>query len=198
MIGPHPELHMNYVIVDLEATCWETGTKVSRMEIIEIGAVMLALRSFEAIDEFSEFVRPTAEPVLSDFCKELTSIRQKDVDKADPFEPVFARFLHWIGDEPYTLYSWGAYDLNQFKVECERRHMPLPEPFENHINLKALLASLTQTKQRGMKAALSMFGIPLEGRHHRGIDDARNIAQIARVMLPVVANGDAARERGEM
>jgi inhibitor of KinA sporulation pathway (predicted exonuclease) len=36
----------------------------------------------------------------------------------------------------------------------------------------------------GMKRALELMGIPLDGQHHRGVDDARNIAKIARVMLP--------------
>lgn len=29
-----------------------------------------------------------------------------------------------------------------------------------------------------MKRALGMLELPLSGRHHRGIDDARNIARI--------------------
>ena len=34
------------------------------------------------------------------------------------------------------------------------------------------------TRPLGMKGALAMEDIPLEGTHHRGIDDARNIAKI--------------------
>lgn len=30
----------------------------------------------------------------------------------------------------------------------------------------------------GMERALSMLELPLEGTHHRGIDDAKNIAKI--------------------
>jgi len=33
-------------------------------------------------------------------------------------------------------------------------------------------------KPIGMKAALSYEGIELDGTHHRGIDDARNITKI--------------------
>ena len=35
---------------------------------------------------------------------------------------------------------------------------------------------------------LQILEIPLEGRHHRAIDDARNIAKIAKVLLPIVEN----------
>ena len=49
---------------------------------------------------------------------------------------------------------------------------------DQHINLKAVFAKMRKMKQCGMKAALQMLEIPLDGFHHRGIDDARNIAKI--------------------
>ena len=36
----------------------------------------------------------------------------------------------------------------------------------------------------GMKGALAMMNVPLEGTHHRGVDDARNIAKLAQIILP--------------
>ncbi len=47
-----------------------------------------------------------------------------------------------------------------------------------------------------MARALARLGIPLEGTHHRGIDDARNIARIlpyAVAALPIPAAAPAAR-----
>lgn len=38
-----------------------------------------------------------------------------------------------------------------------------------------------------MKEALRFMALPLEGRHHRGIDDARNIARLAMWILPRMA-----------
>ncbi len=175
---------MRYLIVDLEATCWEKGTNPSRMEIIEIGAVWLAAENTSSTLEFARFVRPIIEPTLSAFCTQLTSIRQQDVDEADDFSLVFPAFLDWIGPEPFTLCSWGAYDLNQFRVDCQRHHLAFPSTFERHLNLKRAFADWKGIKPCGMKAALGILGLPLEGQHHRGIDDARNIARIARVLLP--------------
>jgi len=34
-----------------------------------------------------------------------------------------------------------------------------------------------------MKEALRILHIPLEGTHHRGIDDARNIAKIVKKIM---------------
>ena len=179
---------MRYVIVDLEATCWQKKSHPERKEIIEIGAVMMESEKWSIIGEFSEFVRPINEPVLSDFFTELTSIKQQDVDYVDEFGIVFGRFLDWIGNEPFYLCSWGKYDYRQFKIDCEMHGITFPKTFERHINLKKDFSVLKGVPPCGMKKALYILEMPLKGTHHRGIDDARNIAKIARVVLPVMAN----------
>jgi 3'-5' exoribonuclease 1 len=176
---------MGYIIVDLEATCWDKRSTIDRMEIIEIGAVILASSTGAIIKEFNSFIKPVSSPKLSDFCIQLTSIRQEDVDQAEYFWTVFPQFLEWIGNDPFYLCSWGAYDLNQFRQDCDRHKLPFPVSFENHINLKKEFSRL-KGKAVGMKTALEMMKIPLEGTHHRGIDDAKNIAKLARIILPEI------------
>ena len=179
---------MRYIVVDVEATCWETEPHSARMEIIEIGAVALASASGPHDGEFQAFIKPVVSRELSDFCKRLTSIRQEDVDSADYFWTVFPQFVEWIGDAPFRLCSWGAYDLNQFQQDCLRHKMELPASFNNYINLKKAFAQIEGVKPMGMKAALERLRLPLEGVHHRGIDDARNIAKVAqRILLPIEA-----------
>jgi len=177
---------MRYVIVDQEATCWERGGRPERMEIIEIGAVRMVSAAGPPAEEFAQFVRPLFEPVLSDFCKELTGIRQEDLDRSAFFPQVFGEFLECLGDVPFALCSWGAYDLRQFRTDCDRHRIALPESFERHVNLKAEFARLRRIRACGMKAALALAGIPLEGLHHRAIDDAGNIARVALEILPKV------------
>jgi inhibitor of KinA sporulation pathway (predicted exonuclease) len=177
---------MRYIIVDLEATCWKKGISRQRMEIIEIGAVQLDTPSGPVSREFARFVRLVVEPTLSPFCRQLTGIRQEDVDAADVFPLVFKQFVDWIGDEPFTFCSWGAYDLSQFRMDCQRHGLPLPANFERHINLKKEFARLYGTKSMGMQAALRYLQLPLEGQHHRAIDDVRNITRIATQMLPAI------------
>ena len=177
---------MRYVIVDLEATCWEGGSNIERMEIIEIGAVILESSQGPVSEEFSSFVKPVIEPILSDYCMRLTSICQADVDEADNFKTVLPRFIDWIGAQPFILCSWGAYDLKQFRVDCERHRIALPDSFLRHVNLKQEFADLKGIKPCGMAKALNILDIKLEGTHHRGIDDARNIAKIAVQILPML------------
>ncbi len=176
---------MSIVIFDLEATCWEKDSQLKRIEIIEIGAVKLDNNTLQTIDEFSSFIRPVENPVLSDFCTALTSIRQQDVENADDFRTVFQKFIDWIGPSSYKIASWGDYDIKQLSVDCKQHEISFPKKIrKKHINLKKLFASQRNIKPCGMAAALQILRLPLQGTHHRGIDDARNIARIARVILP--------------
>jgi inhibitor of KinA sporulation pathway (predicted exonuclease) len=174
---------MNYIIVDVEATCWEHRTKVREMEIIEIGAVLLD-GHYKTVREFDSFVRPVGNPVLSAFCTQLTKIQQENIDGAPHFPEALERFLTWIGPDRYMFCSWGDYDLEQFKADCKRHHVRLPKPFEKHLNLKGLFAEQRRIRPLGFAAALQMMRITQTGTHHRGVDDARNIAEIARRILP--------------
>jgi inhibitor of KinA sporulation pathway (predicted exonuclease) len=177
-------VEMRYVVFDLEATCWKEPRPRELMEIIEIGAVMLASAAGPQVAEFARFVRPVAEPLLSAFCKELTSIRQEQVDAADAFPAVFRDFVAWAGGGEFDLCSWGAYDVRQMRQDCRRHAVPFPDGFDRHINLKDEFARLFNVKRCGMAAALRYAGLPLLGTHHRGIDDARNISRLATIILP--------------
>ncbi|MCP4520463.1 MAG: exonuclease domain-containing protein [Cytophagales bacterium] len=168
---------MNYIIVDLEATCWNPKGN-HQNEIIEIGAVMVD-EDQDIISEFELFVKPTLNPILSDFCTELTSITQKDVDNAPLFPEAIQRFRTWIGTEEYLLCSWGHYDKIQFKNDCKLHRLGAGW-LDEHISLKHQYAELANLRRGGigMKKALEREGFSLEGTHHRGIDDARNITKI--------------------
>ena len=169
---------MNYIVFDLEATCWD-GWDKSQNETIEIGAVKVNDKK-EIVSEFEQFIKPLKHPILSDFCKNLTSIRQDDVDNAPFFSEVIEDFKTWIGHgkEEYVLCSWGFYDRKQFESDCQiygldddwvRHHISLKHQYGQFKNLQRAI---------GMKNALQLEGLGLEGTHHRGIDDARNIAKI--------------------
>lgn len=178
---------MRYIIFDLEATCWEEKNDKVK-EIIEIGAVKLNER-LEIIDTFSEFVRPTINPDLTEFCKTLTSIKQEDVDDAKTFDDAIEDFEKWILSfgEDIKLISWGYYDKKQILEDSRHKNysgkiINLLE--KKHISLKHEFAKIRKSRTCGMKKALDILNLPLKGSHHRGIDDAKNIAEIFKVIYP--------------
>ncbi|CAM2010020.1 3'-5' exonuclease [Acanthopleuribacter pedis] len=172
---------MTYLIVDFEATCCDAGSVPrNEMEIIEIGAVALDPKSLRIIDEFERFVKPQRHPLLTNFCASLTSITQRDLDRADSFPEVLKSFQAWIGQfENPVFCSWGNYDKNQLLQDC--RYFKVPFPFdEQHINIKQRFAeNKGYRKGMGLGRAIKTMGLTFHGTAHRGIDDARNMARLA-------------------
>jgi 3'-5' exoribonuclease 1 len=196
----------DYLVIDLEATCDNSGS-VPRyeMEIIEIGAVLVDARTLQPVDEFQTFIRPVRHPVLTAFCSELTSITQDEVDVAPGFVEAIGALesfmvKHARGGAPPLFCSWGNYDKGQFVLDA--RHHDVKLPFgRDHLNLKqAFSDALGTTKRFGMARAMRRVGIALEGTHHRGIDDARNIAKLlpfARRMVPFPSAPEGWRRAGK-
>lgn len=181
MVAPeHVRGPGHYLVVDLEATCADDGTVPKHeMEIIEIGAVMVAAHDLRVVDEFQTFVRPVRHPELTAFCTKLTSITQAQVDAAPGFRAAMKTFCTWVEGYPDVLFcSWGDYDREQFSQDC--RHHDVRYPFgSGHLNIKQAFARHgRRRKAPGMAGALAHVGLELVGTHHRGIDDARNIARL--------------------
>jgi inhibitor of KinA sporulation pathway (predicted exonuclease) len=167
------------LVIDLEATCDEgDGLPGEEMEVIEVGAVW-ATADGDVLEEFQALVRPTLHPV-SDFCQALTGIRQADVDTAPLFPEVAAQLASFAQRYPdATMWgSWGKFDDKQIQRDCQRHGVASPLPALSHVNLKRQFAKSRKIKEVGMARALQMVGLPLDGAHHRGLDDARNIAKL--------------------
>ena len=168
-----------FLVIDLEATCDDRGTVPKHeMEIIEIGAVLVESASLEAVGEFQAFVKPVRHKELTPFCTGLTSITQSQVDGAPGFAEAIEALRRFIDGREALFASWGDYDRNQFEQDARYHRVSLPFG-GRHTNVKrAFSAALGETKRYGMAEALQRVGLPLVGTHHRGIDDARNIARL--------------------
>lgn len=170
------------VVVDLEATCSDDGSVPrDEMEIIEIGAVILEVGTYEIVAEFRTFVRPVRHPVLTPFCTTLTGITQADLADAPPCREAIAALRAWLAPFGEVLFcSWGNYDRKQFEQDCA--HHGVDYPFApGHVNLKAEFSrAIGQRRPFGVGQALQRLGLSFEGSPHRGLDDARNIARIVR------------------
>ncbi len=187
---------MDYIIFDLEATCFdrnENKPQGFRNEIIEIGAVKVAGNGL-VVDEFQAFIHPYKFPTLSNFCKTLTSITQKDVDDAEYFPNVLQNFRDWSGlaDFDVKFVSWGHYDRNQLRDDCDLHKIDKAWITEaNHMSLKHKHSewnNLNVPKGVGLGSACKFEKIKFEGTAHRGIDDAKNIAKIFVKYLDKVNN----------
>lgn len=175
----------HYLLIDFEATCAnDQSIARTQMEIIEIGAVMVETQNLSVVDEFQSFVRPVRHPRLTKFCTELTSIRQSDVDAAPSFAQMLTAFKPWLYRYQDIVWgSWGDYDQHQLKQDCDFHRLPHPIGAP-HRNVKLLFAQAQKLdKKPGLGGAVRMAGLDFAGTHHRGIDDARNIARLMPYIL---------------
>jgi inhibitor of KinA sporulation pathway (predicted exonuclease) len=200
-----------YIVIDFETTCWENSTpeykerQPNQMEIIEFGAIAMTNRG-RILNEFQSFVRPRMYPELTEFCTELTSITQQQVNNAEPFNLVYRRFTRWVCSvydrwaktqdrslsefrktltfpERIVMMSWGKFDDSQLSRDCRRIYAP--NPFKKHVNLKVMFRDLfdLKTREAGLGQAVKKLDLTFVGRHHRGIDDAKMVAAVYKTMV---------------
>lgn len=185
------------LVVDVEATCVDSNNGEEfppgqETEIIEIGICELDLRTFERSQKTSILITPVRSKV-TEFCTRLTTLTQAQLD-ADgvPYRTACESVTELFKAHNKPWGSWGAYDRTMFEREAARRTMGRPErgrdvyPWSpHHTNLKQMM-SLVMGRfdgEYGMIHACAVAGLEPEGTHHRGHDDAWNIAGIAAWVL---------------
>ncbi|RKZ42726.1 MAG: DNA polymerase III [Gammaproteobacteria bacterium] len=170
------------LVIDIEATCWKRKIpKGQQNEIIEIGICVLNSSTHEKVASHSLIVKSVSE--VSTFCTALTTLTQADIDKGISLKEACEILQTQYLSKERTWASYGAYDKKQFEKECQNKGIDYPFSQE-HINVKQLFTNTLHLKKpMGMAGALKQLEIPLEGTHHRGIDDAWNIAEILTWLL---------------
>jgi inhibitor of KinA sporulation pathway (predicted exonuclease) len=171
------------IVVDIECTCWRDGPpRGQASDIIEVGICIVDIATCTRLGKRSHLVRPVRSTV-SDFCTELTTLTQMQVENGISFTRVCSLLQDEYRSVERVWASYGDYDRQQFEHQCLA--MGVVYPFgPGHLNVKTLFALMHQLPHEvGMAEALTMLGVPLEGTHHRGGDDAWNVAGILSALL---------------
>lgn len=177
------------MVVDLECTCFRdedldkpSGWEANKdQEITEIGACIIQLPELKIVATEPFLVQP--DGLMGVFCKELTTLTYDHVKDRPRLAGVLDELCAWAKAHKFDIRSmpwgsWGDYDRVQLFRECARKGLKYPFG-RAHYNIKGLYSMLTgQGHGFGMARALEQLDIPLEGTHHRGVDDAKNTAKI--------------------
>jgi ERI1 exoribonuclease 3 len=175
-----------FCILDFEATCFE---QKGNYEIIEFPSILYKLEepnSLIKIDEFQEYIKPIHNKI-SPFCTDLTGITPEMVDKSDNFPTVLTRHYHWLKKhlgnhiKDVIFVTCGGWDLNaMLPVDIIRWNIVnIPEIYKTFVNMKKVYAKVYNLDNpKGMASMLEHANLPLDGRHHSGIDDCRNISKL--------------------
>lgn len=189
-------------VLDFEATC-DDDMKASKMdhEIIEFPSVLLKCENnkVERIAEIQMFCKPKNTPTLTKFCTDLTGIVQEQVDKGITFPEAFYNHLTWLRSN-IVKFEYEFSNGNVFILTCGRWDLEtmLPKEYKNWNFIKTdihnIYRSFVNCKEEfkhyynyenvyGMAYMLEELKMELEGKHHSGIDDCRNIARVVERMI---------------
>ncbi len=179
------------IVVDLEATCWEGDPPPGQeQEIIEIGVCALDIATGKRSKKRSLLVRPERSTV-SPFCTKLTTLTQEQVDQGISFAEAVETLRRDYQPADRTWASYGDFDRILFQRQCDRRGVIYPFG-RTHLNVKNLLAiSLNLPYEIGLDQAVAQFHLPFDGTHHRGDDDAWNIAAVLAGIIARTRSGQA-------
>ncbi|XP_066239558.1 ERI1 exoribonuclease 2 isoform X2 [Saccopteryx leptura] len=189
------------IVIDFESTCWNDGKHHLTQEI----TVLLNTSTGEIDSEFHAYVQPEEHPILSEFCMELTGIKQAQVDEGVPLKICLSQFCKWIQkiqQQKNIIFATGVSDLSTSEVklcafvtwsdwdlgvcleyECKRKQLLKPAFLTTWIDLRVTYKSFYRRKPQGLRGALQEVGIEFSGREHSGLDDSRNTALLAWKMI---------------
>lgn len=171
------------LVVDVESTCWQGEPPAGqKSEIIEVGLCPVDVASLTRVEKRSILIKPV-QSEISEFCTDLTTLTPELFDKAGSLTDA-ARVLKNEYDSKNRLWaSWGDYDRRQFERVCKDRKVGYPFG-PSHLNVKSLFAvAFGNSRECGLDEACRQLGLSMEGTHHRGHDDAWNIAGILCELL---------------
>ena len=155
-----------------------------RHEIIEIGAVKLD-DELKEISSFDRYIKPEYNSVEEKISR-LTGITNEQLAECGSFHEVMQDFISWIGDEPFSLYSWSLTDMNVMLDEIDYK-VPDDESYDRFfvhwIDLQRIYQrQMGFYKSMGLTNALGTLNIYFDGTEHGALADARNTAGIMRFM----------------
>jgi inhibitor of KinA sporulation pathway (predicted exonuclease) len=204
--GKNRNQKINYthlIVLDFEAQCLDGVPKPRPQEIVEWPLVVVDIESRAVVDEFHTFVKPTAHPNVFPFTTQLTGVTQADVDggvEIDEAMSLADAFIAKYNDDEMRalVVTCGHWDLRTALFdECRFKRFAVPRSLKQWCNVKLIFQQHYKLpKPLGMDGMLQHLKMELIGRHHSGIDDARNIARLVIRLLEdgaeLVANGHSA------
>lgn len=188
---PVPTKSFEYLLVlDFEANCVNQG-KLECQEIIEFPVVPInTIDKTPVCDPFHFYIKPTVVPEISEFCTELTGITQDKVNAGITIDKCLIALDEWMKSNGFnaqnsTFVTCGSWDFNTcLRMEATYKKLNLMSYLKKFINIKDIwMHTMFKNKGTGMPGMLSSLNLELEGKHHSGIDDSKNIAKIAIALL---------------
>ena len=183
---------MKHIVIDLEMNKLAKQFKEERAilgrEIIEIGAVVLD-EEYQEIGSFKTLVKPQYNDVIEKGISKLTGITTEQVKNAPVLEEAIQIFFAWCHsmEDEIIIHEWSDADLDQLTKEISLKKISLLgkdafllegwSDFQREYGEKLHLDN-----QVSLKNAVMYAGIDFEGHEHDALDDARNTAELLKIV----------------
>ncbi len=189
-------------VLDFEANCAENMKELHMdNEVIEFPSVLWKYNStpnvehvntLTKISEFQMFCKPKHTPTLTPFCIELTKITQDKVNSGVPFPVALKQHELWLRknipdfDKMFhsgniMIMTCGEWDMaTMAPKEYKNYNIKNVHPiYLKYVNVKREFTGFYKIGSKfGMVKMLEYLNLHLDGTHHSGIDDCRNISKI--------------------
>jgi len=206
--------HVNYIIYDLEfnqknynsaeiinKTIESELNNISSIpfEIIQIGALNLDA-NLQTISTFDFLIKPMIYKTIHPFVENLTKITNDKVSSAKDFVHVYEDFLKFMGDDEFILCVWGSADIKELIRNIKFYNLSTSYDYK-YIDIQKYLSKYLKAPAKsriGLRNAIELLNIPIEGEFHDAFNDAYYTAEIFKLiyndnMKPILYTPDPSR-----
>jgi len=189
-----------YGYMDMEMTCdgiQENGRFIDdgrfplyEREIISVGLV-IAGDNYEVQKKYHAFIKPVLHPAVSDYCRNLTGIQQKDVNNAEDCGVVFDEILQMCRRYSVSaIYVFGNGDVPAItnnarirrKMNMDSRSMLTVR--NKLIDIRPAILARMHLKKRGNGLKRLAEYLNVECTHqHNALYDAKMLMEICHKTL---------------
>ena len=178
------------LVLDFEANSQKNKRMDPVQEIIEFPIVVLDTLTNKIVKDklFHYYVKPT-ETKLTPFITELTGITEKMIESGKKLSDVINLCLKFLSEnfknDEICFITCGDFDFKCLARETRFKKINLPSILRRYINIKEVFKTCFGYKETkcSMTDMLKYVDLELDGKHHSGIDDSRNIAKILQRIL---------------
>jgi inhibitor of KinA sporulation pathway (predicted exonuclease) len=182
---------VNYIIYDLEFNQKDKSSNENKtdsimenmlnlpFEIIQIGALKLDA-DFQTISTFNSLIKPTVHKHIHPHIESLTKITNKKIALCKYFPDVYEDFLEFIGNEEIILCVWGIVDIKELIRNLKFYNFPISN-ISKYIDVQKYASKHLNTPNKariGLKNAIELLNIPINGEFHDAFNDAHYTAKI--------------------
>lgn len=176
------------ICLDTEWTCWQDSLELGwpdperPPEIIQIGLASYDTLAFSLLNTFDSLVVPKLNPLLSEYCTDLLSLKQSDLDQAETFPQVsenLTSFLSVYKQQKVLICSFG-HDWEHFSLDAKRNSISDPISRFSKMDLRLELSSIFDIPYRETtrEVIVERLNLAKNPRRHEALFDAYQLIDI--------------------